>query len=255
MGNWKMHMLREEAYALITGIIHGSTASANVDRVICPPFPYIEKAVLMTRNASIEVGAQNVHHEERGAYTGEVSAPMLQSLGCKYVIIGHSERRAYSGERNADTNRKMVASLRHGLSPVLCIGETLQQRNDGMTGEVLNEQLVYALQGIESAYISRIIVAYEPVWAIGTGRSAQSFQVVDVHRFIRDVISKFAQQGTGDRIRIIYGGSVNPANATDLLSKEDVDGALIGGASLQAKSFCDIIGIAESMEERVAQCR
>jgi len=254
-GNWKMNLVHNEAKALIDGIVQGaSSCTTAVDILICPPFPFLEGAVQMTQGTGIQVGAQNVHHEQSGAYTGEVSAPMLKSIQCTHVIIGHSERRAYFHEGNDLINAKVKTSLAWGLTPVLCIGESLEQRRAGATFSVLNEQLVYGLQGIDNDHVGRIVIAYEPVWAIGTGMSATSLQAEEAHRFIRGVIGTFSDNAVALNMRIIYGGSVNPDNAAQLLCQEDVDGALIGGASLKAESFCEIVGIAESIREKAA-CR
>jgi triosephosphate isomerase len=245
-GNWKMNLLRDEAYALMGGILQETTVYGGVDILICPPFIYLEIAVHMMKNAPLFVGAQNLYYEKGGPYTGEISAAMLKEIGCSYVIIGHSERRTLFHEGNREINRKLKACLDLGLIPILCIGETLVQRNSGKTFDTLREQLTYGLQGIAGSSVRALVIAYEPVWAIGTGISAESSQVEEVHVFIRDTVSNFADEESADAVRIIYGGSVNPANAHQLLSCPNVDGALVGGASLKLDAFCGIVGAAES---------
>jgi triosephosphate isomerase len=248
-GNWKMNLLMEEVISLIEGILQCGSRCASVDVLICPPFPYLERAVAMTLGTEIQVGAQNVYHEKGGAFTGEVSAPMLRSLRCSHVIVGHSERRALFQEKNDEINRKLKSILHWGLAPILCIGESLEQRRAGVTRQVLNEQLVYGMQGIDNEGVGRIVVAYEPVWAIGTGMSATSGQVQETHRFIRETLSQFSHAEVAGTVRVIYGGSVNPDNAAGLLEQEDVDGVLVGGASLNAESFCAIVERAVSTKE------
>jgi triosephosphate isomerase len=250
-GNWKMNLVLGEAVQLIEGILQCTSLSASVDVLICPSHPFLERAVGMTRGTMVRVGAQNVHHEECGAFTGEVSVSMLRSLGCTHVIAGHSERRALFHEGNDEINRKMKSILNGGLTPVLCVGETLEQRRAGITRRVLNEQLVYGLQGIDNEEIGRIVIAYEPVWAIGTGMSATSEQSQDIHRFIREKLSLFSRDEVARTVRIIYGGSVKPENAAELLGQEDIDGVLVGGASLKAESFCAIAGAAVLRKERL----
>ncbi|UCB45051.1 MAG: triose-phosphate isomerase, partial [Spirochaetota bacterium] len=221
----------------------------NVDVVVCPPYPFIEAIVAMTRSRNMEVGAQNLFYEERGAYTGEVSAPMLSDLGVKYVIVGHSERRTYFGETDSMINRKIKASLAYGLVPIFCVGETLHQRKEGSTLRVLNQQIVYGLEGIDDGAVQNIVMAYEPVWAIGTGMSATGEQAAEAHRYIGEVVSKFAGKESIGTLRVLYGGSVTRKNARDLLERKEIDGALVGGASLDAEHFCDILHEAASIEK------
>jgi triosephosphate isomerase len=246
-GNWKMNTDLEEAAALVDGIVKRVGTELRVDAVVCPPYPFIEIAVKLTTVYPVLVGAQNVHYEEGGAYTGEVSAPMLCSLGCSYVIVGHSERRTLFNEKSSAINRKIRKCLEHGLFPILCIGETLEQKNEGITFEVLNKQIVYGLQGIDAAAVGRIVIAYEPIWAIGTGQSMAASGAEQSHRFIRSVVERFTNNEIARNVRIIYGGSVTPENAEELLKQDHIDGALIGGASLKTESFCEILDIAESL--------
>jgi triosephosphate isomerase len=246
-GNWKMNMERQEALELVESILHGVDGIACTDIVICPPFLYLEHAARSTTGTRVRVGAQNLFYRVRGAFTGEISAPMLKSVGCSYVIIGHSERRSYFHETDMEINQKVRKSLEYGLVPILCIGETLEERKQGRTFEVLNRQLVYGLEGIEEEQIENMIIAYEPVWAIGTGISARGEQAEETHCRVRSILCDFTGKGVSEKVRIIYGGSVTPENADELLSQEDIDGGLIGGASLKAETFCRIVSVAESV--------
>jgi len=246
-GNWKMNTIMDQALELVDEIIKGLGGTSGVDIVICPPFVFIDRAVEQARSGKIQVGAQNVFYRGSGAYTGEISPAMLRSIGCTHVIVGHSERRSYFNESDTDVNKKIRISLAHGLIPIFCVGETLEQRNEGQTFDVLNHQLVYGLEGIDDTDIQTIIIAYEPVWAIGTGRSATGQQAEETHIFIRDILSNFTGSEVAEKIRIIYGGSVTPANAHVLLAQENIDGALIGGASLISSSFCEIVRTALSL--------
>lgn len=246
VGNWKMNVTHEEACTLIDGTVSCSQAHRNVEVVVCPPFTLLDPAVRKSQGTMVSVGAQNAFYEERGAYTGEISPSMLKEIGCKWVIVGHSERRIYFGENDPTVNRKLKLILRNGLGPILCVGESLAQRKEERTFEVLNSQIVYGLEGIDSGDIQKIVIAYEPVWAIGTGISATQEQAEEVHRFIRSVVERFAGKKVSETVRILYGGSVSVANADRLLGQENIDGALVGGASLRAESFCEIVRIASS---------
>jgi triosephosphate isomerase len=251
-GNWKMNKVKDEAFSLVEGILAGIKRCPQVDIVVCPPFTFLDTAAHKTVNTQLMIGAQNVYYRDSGAYTGEISPPMLKSVGCEYVIIGHSERRIYFKETDPEINRKAGLCLKNGLIPILCVGETNEQKNDGSTFEVLNNQIIYGLEGIDDHLIRDIIIAYEPVWAIGTGVSASGDQVEEIHRFIRNTIKEFACDEVSSEVRIIYGGSVNSGNAVDLLARDNVDGALIGGASLKAGPFCEIVKIAESLVQTVS---
>jgi triosephosphate isomerase len=246
-GNWKMNTVKEEASALVEGIIAGINGCSTVEIVVCPPYPFLDIAVRKAVNTALKIGAQNAHFRISGAYTGEISPLMLKSVGCRFVIIGHSERRLYFNETDSEINRKVSICLKNGLLPILCVGETLEQKNSGSTFNVLNDQIIYGLEGLDDHMIRNIIIAYEPVWAIGTGVSAAGDQVEETHSFIRETLKEFSCDEVSDGIRIIYGGSVNPGNAEDLLKRDNVDGALIGGASLKAETFCEIVKIAESL--------
>jgi triosephosphate isomerase len=246
-GNWKMHLVKQEADALINGILAGVESTGRTEVVLFPPFVYLEAAIRKTAGTRLGVGAQNIHDREQGAFTGEISAPMLKSIGCSHVIIGHSERRRYSSETDMDVNRKMKISLQQSLTPVLCIGETLEQKKGGQAAELLNRQLVYGLMGIDEERIGQAIIAYEPVWAIGTGVSATAGQLSETFARIRGILRDFAGERVSEHVRILYGGSVTPGNAPALLSLDDVDGFLVGGASLEAGSFRAIVQAAESL--------
>ena len=241
-GNWKMNTDLAEAVRLASEVARGVGDEA-VAVAICPPFVSLEAAAEILRDTPVRLGAQNMHAEENGAFTGEISAPMLASVGCDYVILGHSERRQLFGETDEGVNRKVKAALRHGLVPILCVGETLEQREAGREEHVVGEQLRAALDGVQVAEASDVVVAYEPVWAIGTGRTASPEQAQAMHRFVRDRLVD-ALGETGRAVEILYGGSVKPNNAAELFAQPDIDGGLIGGASLDAESFAAIIDAA-----------
>ena len=251
-GNWKMNKVKDAASGLVEGIIAGIDGCPHVDVAVCPPYTFLDTAAQKAINTPLMIGAQNVYYRDNGAYTGEISAPMLKSVGCGYVIIGHSERRMYFKETDSEINRKAGLCLKNGLNPILCVGETGGQKDEGSTFDVLNKQIIYGLEGIDDHLVRNIIIAYEPVWAIGTGVSASGDQVEEIHRFIRNTIKEFASDEVSSGVRIIYGGSVNSGNAADLLKRDNVDGALIGGASLKAGSFCEIVKIAESLVRAIS---
>ncbi len=247
-GNWKMNKLRDEASELVREIVRGAHRSEEVDVAVCPPFVYLEMAVSACRGSGVDVGAQNLYHEDSGAFTGEISPPMLKDIGCRYVIIGHSERRSLFYENDRTVNRKLRAAYGAGLIPILCVGETLEQREQGKTFDVLSSQITYGFEGIDNEYIANTVIAYEPVWAIGTGKSARASQAEEAHVYIRERVKNFTSGTIADSTRVLYGGSVKPENALDLLKQENIDGALIGGASLSAASFCEIVRIAEAVK-------
>jgi triosephosphate isomerase len=241
-----MNKTASEAASFIRDLHERLPASPNADVVLAPPFTALES----TRNAVgpscwISLGAQNVHWEEHGAFTGEVSAPMLRDLGCRYVIVGHSERRALFGERDQDIQKKVRAALMHGLSPILCVGESLPERETGRTESVVTTQLTGSLAGLSSQDLLTVTIAYEPVWAIGTGRAATTEQAVAVHRSIRLFVETGWNSETASAIRILYGGSVTPQNIEPLLASDAIDGALVGGACLNPDSFATIIRLAQ----------
>ncbi len=235
-GNWKMHGSRAEAVRLVGELITHDTGTGAAEVVVCPPFVYLPEVAQRLRGSAIILGAQDVCAEDAGAHTGEISAAMLADVGCRYVIVGHSERRALHGEDDAQVARKFVAALRHGLVPILCVGESLDERERGATQEAVARQLDAVLGMAGVAGFVAAVVAYEPVWAIGTGRTAQPAQAQEVHALIRGRIAK-KDARIGTSLRVLYGGSVKASNAAELFAKPDVDGGLIGGASLKAEEF------------------
>ncbi len=242
-GNWKMHKTIPEAVALVEALLPRLKSLASMDLVVCPPFVALEAVSRRLRGTSIEVGAQNMHWEPQGAYTGEISAPMLVDL-CKYVILGHSERRQYFAESDEIVRRKLEAALAHGLMPILCVGEALEQRERGETIGHVEQQLRAALKDLTAEQVHKIVIAYEPIWAIGTGRAATPEDAgAVVEEAIRPLLHKLFGEDTAESVRVLYGGSVKPENAGAFFALEDIDGALVGGASLQAESF---IGIAQA---------
>jgi triosephosphate isomerase len=240
-GNWKMNKTAADAAALVQELVAGVGKHGEVDVVVCPPFTALESAGKVLDGSLIKLGAQNLHPEPAGAFTGEVSAPMLRSLFVTHVILGHSERRALFGETDAFINQKVLAALKHQLRPILCVGETLAEREAGTTLKVVQAQLERDLEGVGKDQAVQLVVAYEPVWAIGTGKNATADQAQEVHAFIRGLLTKLFGEPAAQRIRILYGGSMKPANAPELLAQKDIDGGLIGGASLEARSFLDLV--------------
>ncbi|MDX6589144.1 MAG: triosephosphate isomerase [Solirubrobacterales bacterium] len=236
--NWKMNKTVAEAAAFVDALLP-RIAATRCDVVICPSFVALSEVVERRRGTAVRVAAQNMHEGEWGAFTGEVSAPMLVELDVDAVVLGHSERRQFFGETDEALARKVPAALAAGLEPILCVGESEQARDDGETEAVLERQLGADLAGLEAADLERVVVAYEPIWAIGTGRTATPEQAQEASAFIRDVLRM--RGGAGDSIRILYGGSVKPGNAAELLSLPDVDGALVGGASLDPDEFAGIV--------------
>jgi triosephosphate isomerase len=241
-GNWKMHKTSAEAEALLRELRQKLQGSIQV--AVAPPFTALAKAKAVLEGSPIQLYAQNCHHEKQGAFTGEVSAPMLLELGCEGVILGHSERRQYFGETDESVNKKLKAVLDAKLSAIVCVGETLAEREAGKTWEVVSRQVRGALAGISSAQVAKLTLAYEPVWAIGTGKVATTAQAQEVHGQIRGLLRELAS-GAADEVRIQYGGSVKPENAAELLAQPDIDGALVGGASLKADDFLRIVAAAQ----------
>jgi triosephosphate isomerase (TIM) len=247
VGNWKMNKTASEAAAFVRELASRLTASSQVEVVLVPPFTALESVrTALGPSSTIELGAQNLHWENHGAFTGEVSGPMLRDVGCTYVIVGHSERRTLFGERDGDIQKKVRAALVHGLRPILCIGESLEERETDRTDVIVTDQLTAALAGLSEKDLSKVTIAYEPVWAIGTGRAATTEQAVAVHRSIRVRVAQGWSHGTASRMRILYGGSVTPQNAESLLFTEEIDGALVGGACLKVDSFATIIAAAQN---------
>jgi triosephosphate isomerase len=246
-GNWKMHKTNTEAQELVNELLDKSKSIIKTKIIICPPFTALSTVSGLTKGSNIYVGAQNMYWESQGAFTGEISADMIKSTGATYVIIGHSERRQFFGETDDTVNNKLKVALQSGLNPIVCIGESLEERESGITNDVVGNQVEKALQGLSENEITNVILAYEPIWAIGTGKTATPQQAQEVHKFIRDVISKLYNNELAEKIVIQYGGSVKPENAMELLSQADIDGALVGGACLKADSFSEIIKAAENL--------
>lgn len=242
-GNWKMYKTISEAIELANGLKRElfELDAQNIDIVICPPFTVLTEVSEVIADSNIQMGAQDCHWQEEGAFTGEVSCKMLKDTGVKFVIVGHSERRQYFVESNESVNKKINAVLKSGLTPIVCVGETLNQREKGLTFKVLDDHIQNGLKGINENNLSRIVIAYEPVWAIGTGKTATSLQAEEAQKYIRDLLTKIYNQNLANEIRIQYGGSVNPENIIELMQQSDVDGVLVGGASLTIKSFSEIV--------------
>ncbi len=241
-GNWKMNNDLHGTVNLISDLkkeLNAKNVKAEV--IICPPFTSLETASTLLKDSVIKLGAQNMYFEESGAFTGEVSVSMLKSVGCEYVILGHSERRTIFGEGDQVINKKIKTAIKFGLKPIFCIGETLEEREKGITFKVVETQIQNGLQDLSENDLSNLIIAYEPVWAIGTGRNATPQQAQEVHQFIRGLISKLYSSNFARQLVIQYGGSVKADNAQELLSQPDIDGALVGGACLKADSFIKII--------------
>ncbi|MBQ4577667.1 MAG: triose-phosphate isomerase [Clostridia bacterium] len=240
-GNWKMHMNADEAKKFILQLKPKAVQARWCDVVLCVPFLQIPAAVKAAKGSRIAIGAQNCHFEAKGAYTGEISCEMLAEAGVKYVIIGHSERRRDNNETDATVNKKVLAALEAGLRPIICVGETLEMRDNDVTLDVVRMQVKTALRGVMQDQIRRVVIAYEPIWAIGTGYTATSEQAGEVCEAIRDVVRQLYGARLARAVSVLYGGSMNTANAAELLAQPDVDGGLIGGASLKTESFEQII--------------
>ena len=241
-GNWKMNLDRAKAKDLAAAVAARRGEAAAVELVLCPPALYVETvgSALAGTKSDVGLGAQNMHEKASGAFTGEVAPPMLVDLGCRYVILGHSERRTLFGETDAAVNTKTKAALAAGLVPIVCVGETLEEREAGKTAAVVTTQVKGSLAGLAPAELERVVVAYEPVWAIGTGKVATPEQAQEVHALIRGLLAGLSSPEVAARVRIQYGGSVKPDNAADLARQPDIDGALVGGASLKADDFLGI---------------
>ena len=239
-GNWKMNMTDPEAVDLAKALKDNLRSIDNLELVVSPPFTSLSSLSGILAGSNIGLGAQNLFWESSGAYTGEVSAEMLLSVGCKYVIIGHSERRQYFGEGNQSVNRKVKTAIERGLTPIVCVGERLEQREAGKTEAVVEDHVRGAFEGLSSEEVRKAVIAYEPVWAIGTGKTATPEQANEVHLFIRELIKKLYDADLSSRMRILYGGSVKPENARSLIEQPELDGFLVGGASLKVESFAAI---------------
>lgn len=242
-GNWKMNLSRDEAVNLARGV-GAAAGDGEVDVLVCPTFVHLDGVLSAVEGSKVAVGSQDVYFEANGAFTGETSTAMLDDLGCQFVILGHSERRNVIGESDELINQKLHATLKAGLKPILCVGELLEQREAGKTMEVVQSQVEGSLKDISAEQMADIVIAYEPVWAIGTGKTATPEQAQQVHADLRSLFASRYNQEVADAVRILYGGSVKPANAAELMACPDIDGALVGGASLKAESFAGIIDAA-----------
>lgn len=240
-GNWKMNTSAVEAVALAKGVAAAFADVDAVDTAVCPPLVYLSAVGQALAGSNVAMGAQNMFYENNGAFTGETSGAMLLDVGCKYVILGHSERRHVIGESDELINRKVVKALADGLAPILCVGELLEERRAGQTMDVVSRQVRIGMEGISKAEAAKVTVAYEPVWAIGTGETATPAQAQEVHAMVRALLAEIYDEQLAQCVRIQYGGSVKASNAAELLGQDDIDGALVGGASLTAEAFAGII--------------
>jgi triosephosphate isomerase (TIM) len=240
-GNWKMYKITNEAVDLVNRLKRGLVNTEDVDIVVCPPFTALTSVYDVIMESNILLGAQDMYWEKEGAFTGEISPVMLKDCGCEFVIIGHSERRKFFNETDSVVNKKTRSALSFGLTPIVCCGETLEEREAGKTNEVLKRQLDGGFNDMSAEDMKSLVIAYEPVWAIGTGKTATPAIAQEAHKFIREWIKAAFSQEVADALRILYGGSVKPENAKELIFQEDIDGALVGGASLTAESFVGIV--------------
>ena len=241
IGNWKMHGLQAEARTLAAGVRDGLKRKVSATVAVCPPFTALAVVAEALAGSTVALGAQTCHHEASGAHTGEISIPMLAELGCRYILAGHSERRKEMGETDEQINRKVQAVLAHGLTPVLCVGETGEERRQGLTFTTVEGQLRAGLAGVAADAVGKVVLAYEPVWAIGTGVNATPAQAAEVHGYLRGIVSELSSKETASTVSILYGGSVKADNAESLLAEPEIDGALVGGASLKAAEFIAIV--------------
>lgn len=244
VGNWKMNLTLEEAKGLAAAIRDGVEGMKGVDVGVCPPFVFLEAVYSVLAGSNVVLGAQNMHWEQKGAFTGEVSGGMIKEMGCTHVILGHSERRHIFGETDSMINSKLRTAFGLGIMPIFCVGERLEERESGSTMGVIERQLRAGLEGLGPEDVSRVTIAYEPVWAIGTGKTATPAQAQEVHSRIRSLLKESYGEGVASQVRIQYGGSVNPDNAGELLAQPDINGLLVGGASLKKDSFLMIISSA-----------
>ncbi|MFA5858053.1 MAG: triose-phosphate isomerase [Elusimicrobiota bacterium] len=240
-GNWKMYKTVSEAAAMLNDFKAKVADVKDAEIVICPVYTSLVEAVKVTKGSNVMIGAQDVYWEKEGAFTGQVSPQMIKDVGCTHTLIGHSERRQYFGETNETVNKKVKAALASGLIPIMCVGETLAEREKGNTFNVVESHTAGGLAGLSAEDARKLVIAYEPVWAIGTGKTATPAQAEEVHKFIRGVLEKLYDKNTAESMRILYGGSVKPENIGDLMSQANIDGGLVGGASLKADSFAQIV--------------
>ena len=244
-GNWKMNKTLGEAKQFIADVKGKIPSPDVVDAVVCAPALFLDALVTETKGSNVAVGAQNMHVEESGAFTGEISPVALKDLGVQYVILGHSERREMFAETDETVNKKTHAAFKHGLVPIVCVGETLEEREAGKTSEIVKGQVTKALAGLSTEQVTQTVIAYEPIWAIGTGKSATSDEADETCGVVRQTVAELYDQATAEAVRIQYGGSVKPANIAELLGKENIDGALVGGASLESDAFLQLLEAAK----------
>jgi len=240
-GNWKMYKTLPEAVSFVEEVKGLIPPAQKVDSVVCAPALFLERLVQSAKGTELKIGAQNMHFQESGAFTGEISPVALQDIGVTYVIIGHSERREMFAETDEMVNKKVISAFKHGLTPIVCCGETLEERENGKTSEVVGAQVAKALEGLMEEDVKQVVIAYEPIWAIGTGKSSTAGDANEVCGHIRSVIAEKFSQEVADAVRIQYGGSVKPENIKQFLAQEHIDGALVGGASLEPKSFLQLV--------------
>lgn len=239
-GNWKMHKTIKEGVEFVAAI-KDMVSGTDVEVVLCAPATLLKDLKLASEGTEIKIGAQNMHYEESGAFTGEIAPAMLKELGVDYVIIGHSERRQYFAETDETVNKKVLKALETGIGPILCVGETLDERESGRMKDIVKAQIVKAFENVDEGQVSKVVVAYEPIWAIGTGKTASSADANDMIAFIREEIKALYSEDVSEAVRIQYGGSVKPANVEEIMNESDIDGALVGGASLQPESFVQLV--------------
>ncbi len=240
-GNWKMNKTNQEAIELVEGLVKELSGIDSVDIVVCPPFTALSDVKDVIDGSNIALGAQNMYFKEKGAFTGEISPLMLKDIGCEYVILGHSERRGIFGEKSDLIEKKVISAFDHGLTPILCVGETLSEREAGDTFKVVEGELKNELKSLSKEQMKKVVIAYEPIWAIGTGKSATSSDAKEVIDFIRKILADMFDDNVKDAVRILYGGSVKPDNISSFMKEETIDGALVGGASLKVDSFSAIV--------------
>ena len=239
-GNWKMHKTIAEAVEFVNDI-KDKVNNTDVEAVICAPFTLLKDLKEATKGTNIKIGAQNMHYADQGAFTGEISAPMLKELNIDYVVLGHSERRQYFNETNETVNKKVIKALEAGIDPILCVGETLEEREASETKNVCKEQTEKALIGVSAEDMKKVVIAYEPVWAIGTGKTATAEDANDVIAYIREVVKGLYGEEISEEVRIQYGGSVKPSNVAEIMNQSDIDGALVGGASLLSSDYTELV--------------
>lgn len=240
-GNWKMNKVSSEASQFIDEVVKQVPTSDQVEAIVCAPFPYLASLVEKAKGSNVKISAQNMHFEDKGAFTGEVSPVMLKDIGVSHVVLGHSERREYFAETDETVNKKVHAAFNHDLTPIVCVGESLEQREANETMDHVETQVKKAIEGLSAEQVAKTIIAYEPIWAIGTGKTASNEQANEVCTHIRNVIKHVVSEDVAEQVVIQYGGSVNPENIGDLLAQSDIDGGLVGGASLEPESFLKLV--------------